>query len=163
VELVYADLEQLAQGKMRRQFGPNLDALTLEPAALVHETYLRLLQQRKGFENRQHFFAVANRILFRVLMDYHRSRAAQKRGGGQVRVTLTGLSAADQPVTDIPTMIDVLDRLQALRPRHAEIVKLRVFWGMEMKEIAETLGVSVSTVEKDWRFARAWLRTQLEG
>ena len=137
--------------------------MTLESAALVNETFLKLLEQRKGFRNRAHFFAVANRIMNRVLLDYHRSRKADKRGGKLMRITLTGVHPASaDPATEVPDLLAALDRLQELDPRKADVVRLRGLWGLEMPEIAETLGVSLTTVERDWRFARLWITEALE-
>ena len=101
VARLYADLERQAEWQMRREFGHRAGAVTLEPAALVHETFLRLLQQRKGFANRGQFFAIATRIMMRVLMDYHRSRQADKRGGGQVRVYWSSDFCTSRLVSDL--------------------------------------------------------------
>jgi RNA polymerase sigma factor (TIGR02999 family) len=163
MSVVYSDLERLARKHMRREFGSGFDALTLEPAALVNETFLKLIQQRKKFENSGQFFAIATRLMLRALVDYHRSRDAKKRAGGHVRVTLTGVAAnaSFEPTTTIPALVEALEKLEALDERKAEVVKLRVIWGFELAEIAEILKVSTPTVKRDWRFSRTWLAAAL--
>ncbi len=133
--VVYADLERLAGKHMRQEFGSEFEALTLEPAALVNETFLKLVQQRNEFKNRGQFFAIATKLMLRALVDYHRAREAKKRGGGHVRVTLTGVAvaASPQPSTTIPALVEALEKLEALDKRKAEVVKLRVIWGLEMR------------------------------
>ena len=159
VERVYADLEAIARRQMRDRFG-RIQGLTLEPAALVNETLLKILKSPQAFENRRHFFAFASQVMRRVLADYHRARERSKRGGGRLRVTLTELGGSD-PAADCQTFVDVLDRLGRLDARKGEVVELRVFWGLEMPEIAETLAVSLTTVERDWRFSRSWMAKEL--
>lgn len=160
---VYDDLERVAARRMHARFGPDLAGITLEPAALVNETFLKLLRQPMAFENRRHFFAFATRVMLRALVDYQRARSASKRGGSQVRVTLTGLGAPQRAVhTDAEVIGASLEELEHLDPRKAEVVALKVFWGMEMAEVAETLQVSLRTAERDWRFARNWLRARLK-
>jgi RNA polymerase sigma factor (TIGR02999 family) len=156
-------LERVAAARMRRNFGRELVGVTLEPAALVNETVLKLIEHPRSFENRRHFYAYATRVMLRVLIDYQRRRAAEKRGGDRVRVTLSALSSSPEPaVTSAVELAEVLDRLAALDERKAEVVQLRVFWGLELKEIASTLGVSTATVDRDWRFARRWLAWELK-
>lgn len=162
VELVYDELVAMARREMRNRFH-RVDQLTLEPAAIVNETLLKLLPSPPEFVNRRHFFAFASQVMRRVLVDYHRMRSRQKRGGGALRVTLTGL-VGDRPSPQEPEaaqMVRVLERLESLDPRKCEVVQLKIFWGHEMSEIAETLGVSLSTVERDWRFSRSWLAREL--
>lgn len=152
----YGELERLAAQRLRRELGRT--DLTLEPAALVNETFLKLLRHPTVFENRRHFFAFVGKVMLRVLIDYRRSRGADKRGGDRVRVTLT-----DVPLGEAPSPIDVLaldeamERLEGLDPRKAEVARMRVLWGLSMDEIAEVLEVSEPTVRRDWRFARTWL------
>lgn len=162
VRRVYGDLERVAARRLRERFGADAQALTIEPAALVNETFLKLLRRPKRYENRRHFFSYATRVMLRTLADYQRARSAAKRGGNQVRVTLTGLAAQGDQVTTGAELVDAsLEELEVLDPRKAEVVVLKVFWGMQVAEIAETLGVSARTVERDWRFSRNWLRTRL--
>ncbi len=163
MELLYADMRRRAGACIRREFGPAGSALTLQPTALVNEAYLKLLRQKTPFANRQHFLAIATRVMFRVLIDYRRARGAEKRGGDLLRVTLTDLgdkSAGHE--ADVVDLAAALERLDALDQRKAEVVKLRALWGLEMTEIADTLGVSLTTVERDWRFARSWLAKELD-
>lgn len=164
VARVYPELERVAGARMRGDFGRDLPGVTLEPAALVNETILKMIEHPRGFENRRHFYAYATRVMIRVLVDYQRRRSAAKRGGDRFRVTLSGLSSSkDSTVTGAIELAEVLERLAELDPRQAEVVQLRLFWGLEIKEIAETLAVSPSTVDRDWRFAKRWLAWELRG
>jgi RNA polymerase sigma factor (TIGR02999 family) len=167
MSIVYADLERVAHGQLRDRFGAGLDRVTLEPAALVNESFMKLLKQKQGFENRAHFFAIATRIMLRVLIDYCRQRAAVKRGGrlgGIERLSITFNDAAESAETpnhtgqiDVQSLSDALDALDKLDSRKADVVRMRVVWGMSHEAIAEALEISIPTVERDWRFARAWL------
>ena len=165
VSRLHSELEQQAKRRLRREFGPHAEAVTLEPAALVNEVFLRLLDQRTDFENRRHFLGVASTIMLRVILNFHRSKAASKRGGDQIRVTLTGIDdpAAPGPATEAPDLVAALEELERLDARKAEVVKLRGLWGMEMQEIASTIGASLATVERDWRFGKSWLGAKLRG
>jgi RNA polymerase sigma factor (TIGR02999 family) len=163
VAALYADLERIASGRLRAGFGREASGITLEPSALVHETFLRLLRQQSGFENRRHLLAIASRVMLRVLVDYQRARGAAKRGA-LLRVTLADISQvastpATAPVGDVAA---ALARLEQLDERKAQVVQLRFLWGYENAEVAELLGISVATVERDWKFARSWLAVELE-
>jgi RNA polymerase sigma factor (TIGR02999 family) len=155
----YAELERLAQARLRLRFGRR--DVTLEPAALVNETFLKLLRQPAVFENRRHFFAFVSKVMLRVLIDYQRSRRARKRHGDGARVTLSlaDLSGAGEAAVslDVLAFDQALGRLEALDERKAEVVRLRVLWGLSMHEVAAVLEVSEPTVRRDWRFARTWL------
>lgn len=158
----YVDLERLAASRMRRAFGGRSRGLTLEPAALVNETFLRLLETPTGFDNRRHFFAFASQVMIGALVDYQRRRGAQKRGAGLVRVTLAGLAeGAADPAVEASDLATALDELQELDPRKADVVRLRVLWGADLGEAARFLEVSEKTVQRDWRFARNWLAERL--
>jgi len=168
--VVYADLERVAQGQLRDRFGAGMQRLTLEPAGLVNESFLRLLKQRRGFENRGQFFAIATRIMLRVLLDYCRQRAAEKRGGDMQRLTITfdDRAAAGDLVRqtgeiELEALTGALDALESLDPRKADVVRMKVVWGMPHEAIAEALEISIPTVERDWRFARAWLADAVAG
>lgn len=179
MSVVYSDLERVAHRHMHERFGQGMNRLTLEPAALVNESFLRLLRQRQGFENRQQFFAIATRIMLRVLIDYCRQRAAAKRGGDGAaresldRITITfddALASSDQSnhvggagEIDVDALSAAIDGLEALDPRKADVVRMRVVWGLPHEAIAEALDISVPTVERDWRFARAWLANAVAG
>lgn len=158
-EVVYEELQRVAAGKMHRHYG-KLDGLTMEPDVLVHETLLKLMQRPRGYANRRHFYAFATKVMTRVMLDYQRRRSAEKRGGDQVRVTLSGVAewAQDMTVVELHRQIEELAELDG---RKAEVVRLRAFWGLEMSEIAELMGVSLTTVERDWRFSRDWLATSM--
>lgn len=158
-EALYKELERLAQSKLRRQYGVGLPGATLEAGALVNETLLKVLRKTTSFANRRHFFGFANQVMTRVLLDYERRKGAAKRGGDALRITLTGLPVAEDVLST--HFVEVLEQLGQLEERKAEVVRLRVFWGMEVKEIAEILEVSMTTVERDWRFSRAWIEGEL--
>ncbi len=161
-ELVHAELRRLAGGLMRDERPDH----TLQATALVNEAYLRLVDGdgRIEWENRAHFFGIAATAMRRILVEHARERGAAKRGGDWKRVTLdeeiarSGVSDAE--ILDLDR---VLTRLADLDPRMARVVDLRVFAGMEMKEIARILGVSERTVHGDWRMAKMWLSRELSG
>ncbi len=163
MSLVYIDLKRIAAKHMRQQFGNKHAAVTLQPTALVNEGFIKLLKQRKSFRNRGQFFSIATKVLIRVLMDYRRTRSAEKRHGDRVRVSLAGLAAqaAVEPAPDVGDLAQALRELAQLDSRKAEVVTLRTVWGMTVPEIAEALGVSVATVERDWSFAKRWLAARL--
>jgi RNA polymerase sigma-70 factor, ECF subfamily len=159
MEVVYGELRQIAARQMRRERGEH----TLQPTALVHETYLRLLGSEPiDWQNRGHFFAVASQQLRRVLVDHARGVQSEKRGGRQIRFSLDD---GDGPVVyrnDRLLEIDqALTRLESLDERAAKVVELRYFGGLDEKEAAKTLAISVATLKRDWAFARTWLATQL--
>ena len=164
--VVYADLERVAEKHMRQRFGRGAPGVTLEPAALVNESWFQLIRQRCTYDNRGHFFAIATRVMLRVLTDYQRRRGAARRGGAMERVTLSlagaGAAAAvrgagPETLIGVDSLVAALERLEALDERKADVVKLRVVWGLVMREIAEALGFSLATVERDWAFSKAWL------
>ena len=137
--------------------------MTLEPAALVNECWLRLADQRCDFESRKHFLAVASRIMLRVLLDAQRRRDALRRGGGHERVTLSFelFAARDEPGVEVELLEQALEELAALAPRKAEIARLHGLAGQSIADTAAQVGVSAATVERDWAFARAWLSRQV--
>ena len=161
---IYGDLESIAARHLRERYGHDLAGATLEPSALVNESYLRLIRQRKTYDNRGQFFAIATRVILRVLIDYERGKASAKRGGGHLRVTLStgdGLVAPDDGSLD--AFADALEQLRANDERAADVAALRSVWGFGMAEIAETLDLSLRTTERTWKFARAWLEDALVG
>lgn len=160
--LVYGRLRALARRQARRYAGGGASAL--EPTDLVHETFLRLVKQRKRYDSRGHFFAIATGVMLRILLDRHRASRRLKRGGGQLRVTLTAAleRAGEEPSMVIPAFVEALERLEALDGRCAEVAKLRVLWGLTVPEVAQALEISVSTVEREWRFAQRWLSARLD-
>ena len=156
--LVYDELKQLANVYFRRESSQH----TLQPTALVNETYLKLAQlDRFEFQDRSHFVAVAANAMRHILVDYARQRKRGKRWGECFRVELPDLplSLARKP-EDILALDLALDKLAAKDARKAKIVELRLFGGFSVDEVAEVLGTSKSTVEQEWTFIRAWLRRE---
>jgi len=157
---VHDEMRRLAQSYMRRERGNH----TLEPTALVHEAYLRLVDQHDvQWASRGHFFAVAAQAMRRVLVDYARAHVAAKRGGHAERVTLSGLPAAKagQHQVDVLWLHEALEKLAALDPRQAQVVELRYFTGMSVEEVAAVMGLSAATVKREWATARVWLAHHL--
>lgn len=158
--LVYDELRALAGRYLRRQRRDH----TLQPTALVHEAFLKLVDQtRAQWRDRAHFFAVAATAMRQILVNHALARRAAKRGGGQWRVVLED-AAAGHPATgglDVVALDEALKRLAAIDKRKHRIVELRFFAGLSVEEVAEVLAVSKTTVESDWRAARAWLSVQL--
>lgn len=159
--LVYDELRGLAERYFRRQRADH----TLQPTALVHEAFLKLVDQTQArWQDRAHFFAVAAIAMRHILVNHAVARNAQKRGGGQARLALhNGLEPADQMEFDALAVDEALKKLAAFDPRKAQVVELRFFSGLAVDEVAEVLGVSKSTIEADWRMARAWLSRELAG
>ena len=137
---------------------------TLQPTALVHEAYLRLIDQRDlPGESRAHFFGVAASVMRRILIDHARAHRADKRGGRDVKVPLDEAPAlAAENLGYLIEVDQALERLAALDPRQARIVELRFFGGLSIEEIANILDIGPRTVDRDWRLAKAWLRSELE-
>jgi RNA polymerase sigma factor (TIGR02999 family) len=159
--LVYDELRKLAAEKMSREKPEQ----TLDATALVHEAWLRLVgvESEVTFENRRHFFGAAAEAMRRILVDRARARNSQKRGGGRTRIHLDQLSlAAESTPAEFLALHEALDRLAIKDPRKAELVKLRFFTGLSIERAAEALGVSMSTADNDWAYARAWLKAELE-
>ncbi|MGA7241408.1 MAG: sigma-70 family RNA polymerase sigma factor [Bryobacteraceae bacterium] len=156
---VYAELHCIAA----RYFSHERQGHTLQPTALVHEVYIRLMAD-PGIEwkNRGHFFSIAARVMRRLLVDHARTKRAEKRGGGDGKVPLDEeLHIAAAEYESFPELDAALDRLEALRPRWAKVVELRYFAGMTEVEIAAALDISEKTVKRDWQRARAWLYDEL--
>ena len=153
--LLYEQLKQLAHSRLRNERNGH----TLNTTGLVHEAYTRIANiDRVHWEDRGHFLAMASRTMRRILINYARDRRAMKRGGGRSRVDLDERRLiADDHAEALLDLDDALERLEALHPRAGEIVAHRYFGGLTNAEAAEALGVSLSTVERDLRFARAWL------
>ena len=157
VNLVYPELRRVA----RRQLGPWRPGLTLDSGAVVHEVYLKLVDQTKvEWQDRSHFFAVAARAMRHVIVDYARKRRAQKRGGGTVAVTDREVAIQAQ-AEELVGLNELLERLEAENPRMLQVVECRFFAGYSEAETAEALGVSPRTVERDWLRARVWLKRAL--
>jgi RNA polymerase sigma factor (TIGR02999 family) len=158
---VYAELRRLARGYIRRERPGH----SLPPSALVHEAYLKLVDQRRvRWQNRTHFFAVAAHQMRRILVDKARARAADKRGGGDIAIPLTDLPIGiDPPDVDILALNEALEKLARIDPRHSRLVELRFFGGLTVEEAAAVLEIAPITVKRDWALARAWLYRELRG
>jgi len=155
--LVYPELRRLARGHMRGEATGH----TLQPTALVHEAYLRLLGDG-DWNDRAHFLAAASRAMRRILVDFARSRGARKRGGGRVRVTLDEEShAGTQPTDEILAVHDALEKLERIDPHWSRVVELRFFGGLGFEEIAAVLDCSLSSVKRAWSRARSWLFAEI--
>lgn len=158
--LVHVELRRIAQNRLH---GERADH-TLQPTALVNEVYLRLVGlTRLQWQNRAQFFAIAARLMRRVLVDAARQAGALKRGAGDVRVTLDeAIVPAASSDIDLSVLDDALEALAAEDPRKCQVVEMRFFAGLTVDETAHALGVSTDTVTRDWKFAKAWLRARLE-
>jgi RNA polymerase sigma factor (TIGR02999 family) len=155
IGVVYEDLRRRAAAYLRRE---RVDH-TLQPTALVHEAYLRLLgQQRVVWQNRAHFFGIAAQIMRRILVDHAKGRRRKKRFDASMRVTLDDrVGAANPRECDLLVLDQALDELAAIDPQQGRIVELRYFAGLSETEVAEVLAVSRSTVTREWQIARGWL------
>ena len=159
--LVYEELRRLAAGYLLRERRDH----TLEPTALVHEAYLRLIDQRQvNWKNRAQFVGLAAVMMRRILVNHARDRAAEKRGGDMQKVPLSDVDEAGTPQdVDVLVLHVALDQLGAIDPRKSRIVELKFFGGLTTNEIAEVLQLSPATIERDWSFARAWLYDAIGG
>jgi RNA polymerase sigma-70 factor, ECF subfamily len=153
--VVYSELKRRAAAYLRRERHDH----TLQPTALVHEAYLRLVRgDTIEWQNRAHFFGIAAQVMRRVLIDHARERQAEKRGGATVRVALEEGVAASEPVScDLVLLNQALDELALLDPRQAQIVELRYFGGLSEQDVATMLSLSRATISREWHTARAWL------
>jgi RNA polymerase sigma-70 factor (ECF subfamily) len=157
--VVHRELRSLASLRLRKERRTH----TLQPTALVNEAFLRLLDQKRvRWESRSHFFAVAATTMRRVLVDHARRRRARKRGSEPEREPLDAVKLSVDPEVELLDLERVLARLEAIDPDLVRIVELRVFAGCTVEETAEALGVSPSTVKREWRTAQVWLRSELE-
>jgi RNA polymerase sigma factor (TIGR02999 family) len=161
VPLVYQDLRRRAAAYLRRERSDH----TLQPTALVHEAYLRLVNQdHAAWQNRAQFFGVASQIMRRILVDHARRARMKKRSGRWAKVTLDEqIAAMPPPGVDVLDLDDALTRLAEFDPRKSRIAELRFFAGLSLEETGHVLGISVATVEREWQAARAWLYAALKG
>lgn len=159
IPMVYRELRSIAHRHLRREDPGH----TLNTTALVHETYLRLVDVRRiEWRDRTHFFAMASRMMRRILMNYARRRKRVKRGGGRARLSLTELDLPiDENLDALLALDEALRRLEAANERRCRVVECRFFAGLDIEETAEALGVSPGTVKRDWRLARLWLNREL--
>ena len=160
LDLVYEELRRLARSKMARES----PGQTLQPTALVHEAWLRLMGPRSpSFANRAHFFSTAAEAMRRILIDRARHKLAARHGGGRQRIELDELNlAAPDDDQRLLAVNEALDELAKKSPAQAEVVKLRYFAGMTNEEIAQTMGISISSVKNYWTFARAWIFNKIK-
>jgi len=158
--LVYDELHRLARSHMRRVGSEGV----LQTTALVHEAYLRLVDQKKArWQTRAHFFAVAARVMRHVLIDHARERCRAKRGGGRPDLRLEDVAIlSDSRADELIAVNSALDTLTTVDPRKAKVFELRYFGGMSVDEAAAALQVSPATVARDWRMAKAWLRREID-
>ena len=157
--LVYDELKKIAGRQLKAERSDH----TLNATALVHEAYLKLIdQQRVTWQNRAHFFAISARAMRRILINYAQARLAEKRGGGQIVATFDDeLVPRETKVEELVELDRALSKLNELSERQCRVVECRFFGGLKHEEIAEVLGVSVPTVRREWRMARAWLSREL--
>ncbi len=157
--LVYEELRRVARRHLQRERAGH----TLQTTALIHEAYLRLIEQNpQNLRNRAHFVAVTSNLMRQILVDYARERLAKKRNGG-CRITLAeDIAVAECRELDVVTVDAALKRLSELDPQQAHVVELRYFGGLSIRETSEVLGVSEATVKRDWATARAWLHREIQ-
>lgn len=159
VPLIYDELRSLARNYLRRERSDH----TLQATGLVHEAYLKLVDQtRTNFHDRAHFFALAAQVMRRVLVDHARKHRAEKRGGQLEEVIfMEELTRAPEASVDLLALNDALNDLAKLDPRQSQVVELRFFGGLAVEEVAEVLHISARTVKREWRWAKAWLRRRI--
>jgi len=156
--LVYGELRRLARSYMRQERAGH----TLQSTALVHEAFLRLVDQRVQWNSRAHFFGIAAQMMRRILVDHAKAQSTAKRGAGAVRIELEeGLATAPNRDVDLLALDEALERLTKVDPQRSRIVELRFFAGLSNEESAEVLGVSPATIQRQWAGARAWLFHEL--
>lgn len=160
IPIVYDELRRLAGGYMRRERREH----TLQPTALVHEAYLKLIEQRAvDWQGRAHFFAIAAQTMRRILVDHARGHLRDKRGGGMIPVPLEeALVFSPEQSSELVRLDASLERLAKLDPRQSRIVELRFFGGLTVEQTAELLGISPKTVKRDWSMAKAWLHGDMK-
>jgi RNA polymerase sigma factor (TIGR02999 family) len=159
--IVYDELRRQAARYLRREQAGH----TLQTTALIHEAYVRLVDQRNmQWQNRAHFFGIAAQMMRRILVDHARSKKRVKRGGSELRVSLDDANvAAKGQDLDVVALDEALDRLAQIDEQQSRVVELRFFSGLSVEETAEVMGISKSTVKRDWSMAKAWLHRELSG
>ncbi len=158
--LVYDQLRSMAGGYFR---GSGADH-TLQPTALVHEAYIKLIHARSGWNSRAHFCAIAATAMRQILMNHARAKRASKRDANRVELTVDQMATPSGASTlDLVALDSALSKLQELNPRHARIVELRFFGGLTAEEISHVIETSSRTVEREWRLIRAWLAREMNG
>ena len=159
--VVYDELRRQAARYLRREQAGH----TLQTTALIHEAYVRLVDQRNmQWQNRAHFFGIAAQMMRRILVDHARSKKRVKRGGSEIRVSLDDANvAAKGQDLDVVALDEALERLAQIDEQQSRVVELRFFSGLSVEETAEVMGISKSTVKRDWSMAKAWLHRELSG
>ncbi|HEY7783871.1 MAG TPA: sigma-70 family RNA polymerase sigma factor [Pyrinomonadaceae bacterium] len=156
--LVYDELRRLADRYLHRERSDH----TLQATALVHEAYLRLIDQKVSWVNRAHFFGVAAEMMRRILIDYARGRQAAKRGSGGIKLSLDDvLEITDEKAADLIALDESLTALADFDPQKARVVELRFFGGLSIEETAAVMGLGTATITRQWRLAKAWLYHEL--
>lgn len=157
--VVYDELRRLASSYLRRERSGH----TLQTTALVHEAYIRLIHYRQvQWQNRAHFFALSAHIMRNILVDHFRANEANKRGGNEIKLGLDeAVTVSAETSREVLALHDALQVLETLDPKQSQIVELRFFGGLTLEEIAEVMGLSVSTIKREWQMARAWLQREL--
>jgi RNA polymerase sigma-70 factor, ECF subfamily len=159
IPLVYSELHDLASHYMRNERPDH----TLQPTALVHEAFLKLVDQRQAtWQNRSHFYGIAAQAMRRILVDHARRRRATKRDGGAAITLDENAAVMPERSLDLIALDDALIKLAAIEGRYAKVVELRFFGGLEIDQVAEALGISPATVKRDWTFAKAFLQRELD-
>jgi RNA polymerase sigma factor (TIGR02999 family) len=158
--IVYSELRRLPASYLRRERCDH----TLQPTALVHEAYLRLVEQKDvQWQDRSHFFAIAAQLMRRILVDHARTHLAEKRGSGAAKVPLTeAIVMSQERPAELLALDDSLTRLASLDPQQSRVVELRIFGGLTVEETADVLGISPATVKRDWSMAKAWLSQEIK-
>jgi len=159
--IVYDELRRQAARYLRREQAGH----TLQTTALIHEAYVRLVDQRNvQWQNRAHFFGIAAQLMRRILVDHARTKKRVKRGGSKVQVSLADATVATTgPDLDIVALDEALERLEKLDQQQSRVVELRYFSGLTVEETAEVMGISTATVKREWSVARAWIHRELSG
>jgi RNA polymerase sigma factor (TIGR02999 family) len=162
IPLIYSELRLMAARYLRREPAPH----TLQTTALVHEAYLKLVDQKKvRWQNRSHFFAIAAQSMRRILIDHARNRLSAKRGGNEQKIALDGgaIDISAERAASLVALDEALERLSRIDPQKSRIVELRFFGGLSIEETAQALGIGTATVIRQWRVAKAWLYKEVTG
>ena len=157
IPIVYDQLRRIARHHLRQERPGH----TLQATDLINEAYLRLVEQSVSWQNRNHFFGIAARLMRQILVDHARSRQALKRGENPQQISLAAIDDPREQSADLLALNDALETLSAVDPQRSRIVELRFFGGLTIEETAQVMGVSTPTVQRGWRAARAWLQTEM--
>jgi RNA polymerase sigma factor (TIGR02999 family) len=157
IPVVYEHLRRIARHHLRGERAEH----TLQTSALINEAYLKLVDQTVSWQDRNHFFGIAARLMRQILVDHARARQRLKRGGDQYQISLTAAESEGQQARDLLALNEALESLAKIDPLRSQIVELRFFGGLTIEEAAQVMRISTPTVERGWRAARAWLQTEL--